>query len=236
MWFVDRYSFLSAERRTLTVGRDYVHLNLELDHVDRWEAEWRAQGRTVVELPPVDVNEKLSRHYTVKPSVAFTRTMLWDMEVRKALEPDRYIPSVVMPGSVQKWDRDIDGPRERFVRVSEQRLWTDPSRFNLVIEAVYLDHDRQTALFIGLPKLEPGDGRQLHAGTDQPLFYVEHSVDGTERRPLNLWRIVHLTESVDSQMLRVFEQMGTEVWLREFVEVYIRDDLGARLERERLEG
>jgi len=52
------------------------------------------------------------------------------------------------------------------------------------------------------------DGTLLRAGPGQPLFHVEHSVGGTELRPLNRWRIVHLTDAVDERLIERFERMA----------------------------
>lgn len=48
------------------------------------EDAWKAPGNTTIELPPVDVNQVLHDHYEGVGDLAYTRTMLWDMEVRKA--------------------------------------------------------------------------------------------------------------------------------------------------------
>ena len=174
----------------------------------------RFAGLTVYELPPVDVNAVLAERYDL--DYRFTRTSLWDMEIRKASAPDVYLPNVVRPGSVAKFGEGAD-----FVRVSDQKLWLDPSRYGTVIERVHLDHRDQRALFYGLA----GFG-ELRAGTGQPLFHVEHSVTGTEDRPLNRWRIVFLTETVDPALAAVFAELAKAEYLRDFIEVYLREHLG----------
>jgi hypothetical protein len=47
----------------------------------------------------------------------------------------------------------------------------------------------------------------LRGGTGQPLFQVEHLVGGTEPRPLNRWRIVHLTDA-PGRLIEGFEDMA----------------------------
>ena len=68
-----------------------------------------------------------------------------------------------------------------------------------------------------------------------PRIYVNPSgkftVGGTEEAPLNLWRIVHLTDGQDPQLAEVFSKMSQSRWLPEFIEIYIRRDLHIDLTR-----
>jgi hypothetical protein len=203
----------------------------ELDHGAVFERAWTAEGTTAVELPPVDVNRVLGEHYDVRPAAIFTATSLWDMEVRKASAPDKYLPGVVRPGSVERFPSTVRGPFEDFTRISEQRLWLDRESFGVVIEHVRLDHQNRRAFFIGDDRFRTPDGRTVEAGTGQPIFHVEHAVAGAEDAPLNLWRIVHLTTAPDPAMAAVFEEMGRDRYLRDFIEVYLRDDLNRTLTR-----
>ena len=203
----------------------------ELNHREEFERAWTDPRNTQVELPPVDINLVLAKYYRVNEPLRFTRAMLWDMEVRKAYRPDLYIPSVVLEGSARCWCRraTADGA-ESFVRCSQQRLWLEPSERGLVLEQVFLDPVQQSATFIGAAELRDQDGSVLHAGERQHLFHVEHSVDGHHSRPLNRWRIVHLTGRPEQKLIERFT-VGRKVWLREFVEIYIRRDLGIDLTR-----
>ena len=202
-----------------------------LDHEETFERAWTDPANTRIELPPVDVNRVLARHYRTSEPLSFTRTMLWEMEVKKAFRPDLYIPSVVSEGSSRWWGRQAEaGGAESFVRCSRQRLWLEPSEHGLVLEQVFLNPARQSATFIGAAELLDGDGNLLRAGEGQPLFHVEHSVDGGESRPLNLWRIVYLTDRPEARLVERFT-LAKEVWLREFVEIYIRRDLKIELTR-----
>ena len=202
-----------------------------LNHEEEFERAWTDPGHTRIELAPVDVNRVLARHYRTSEPLRFTRTMLWDMEVRKAFRPDLYIPSVVTEGSSRCWRRQAEaGGGESFVRCSRQRLRLDPSARGLVLEQVFLDPARQSATFIGAAELLDGEGNLLRAGQGQPLFHVEHSVDGGEFQPLNLWRIVYLTDRPEPRLIERFT-LAKEVWLREFVEIYIRRDLKIELTR-----
>ena len=65
----------------------------------------------------------------------------------------------------------------------------------------------------------------------QPLFHVEHSVDRDESRPLNRWRIVHLTEMPNPNLVERFTRMASDVWLPEFIEIYIQSDPSIKLTR-----
>ena len=202
-----------------------------LKHEEEFERAWTDPGNTQIELSPVDINLVLAQYYRTSEPLGFTRTMLWDMEVKKAFRPDLYIPSVVTAGSSQFWHRQAaaDGA-ESFVRCSRQRLWLKPSEHGLVLEQVFLNPARQSATFIGAAELLDKDGNLLRAGEGQPLFHVEHSVDGDELRPLNLWRIVYLTERPEQKLIERFT-LAKDVWLREFVEIYIRRDLKIELTR-----
>ncbi len=154
------------------------------------------------------------------------------VEVRKAARPADYIPFTVRAGSASVWGRrEAPGGGEYFLRSSTQRLWLRPDRFATVLERVYLNHRKQRVTFLGALELEDSAGKRLHAGTTQPVFHVEHSVGGAELRPLNLWRIVHLTDRVDDRLLARFDDVAGQVWLPEYIEIYIRSDLGLELTR-----
>lgn len=198
---------------------------MSLDHVAVFRAAWDSQEVTRCALAPLAVNEVLAARYTVDPAVTFTRTMLWDLEVRKARRPDLFIPRVVAAGSARVWGGD-----DVFVRASRQRLWLEPERYGLVLERTHLDHERQAVTFIGTGEI-PGPDGEILRGTGQALFHVEHSVGGTENAPTNRWRIAHLTGGVDERLVRVFAAIDADPWLPEYVEIYVRDVLGARLER-----
>ncbi len=204
----------------------------QLNHEGEFQLAWADPSNTRVEPPPVDVNRVLAEHYRTSEPLTFTRTMLWDMEVRKAWTPDRYIPSVVREGSADTWRRRsaADGT-ESFVRSSQQRLWLEPAEYVLVLEQVCLNPTQQKVTFIGAAELPDRDRNLLRAGARQPLFHVEHSVGGDESRPLNRWRIVHLTERPEHRLVERFTLMANDVWLPEFIEIYIRNDLNIKLTR-----
>jgi hypothetical protein len=202
---------------------------MTLDHEAIFERAWTAPGTTSVELPPVSVNDVLRDRYDVRPPFAYTGERLWDMEVRKAAAPDRYIPTVVKPGSAEKFPSVRHGRFEDFTRVSDQRLWTAPDRFATVIEHVRLDHENRRAFFIGAERFEAPDGRVFTAGA--PIFHVEHSVAGPQDAPLNLWRIVHLTDAPDPALAAAFTELANDRYLRVFIEVHLREDLGRDLVR-----
>ena len=206
---------------------------IQLNHEEEFKRSWADPGNTRIGLPPADVNLILARYYRTNEPLRFTRTMLWDMEVKKAFRPDLYIPSVVTAGSSCYWGRQAaaDGA-ESFVRCSRQRLRLKPSERGLVLEQVLLNPARQSATFIGTAELLDKDGNLLRAGAGQPLFHVEHSVEGGELRPLNLWRIVYLTDKPEQELIDRFT-LARDVWLREFVEIYIRRDLKIELTRRR---
>ena len=203
----------------------------ELNHEEEFERAWTDPRSTRVNLPPVDINLVLAKYYRTNEPLTFTRTMLWDMEVKKAYRPDLYIPSVVLEGSAHYWrQRAAANGAESFVRSSQQRLWLEPQERGLVLEQVFLNPAQQRATFIGAAELLDQDGNALRAGNRQPLFHVEHWVDGDESRPLNRWRIVYLTGRPEQKLIERFN-LARQVWLREFIEIYIRQDLGIDLTR-----
>lgn len=204
----------------------------QLNHEHAFEQAWADPSNTPFEWPPVDVNRVLADHYRLGEPLTFTRTMLWDVEVRKAWRPDRYIPTVVQEGSARTWGgHSTDGGNDLFVRASRQRLWLAPEEYGLVLEQGYLDFAQQKITCIGAAELLGPDGEMLRASTRQPLFHVEHSVGGDEARPLNQWRIVHLTDGPDSRLVERFTRMADAVWLPEFIEIYLRSDLNRKLTR-----
>jgi hypothetical protein len=209
-----------------------MNSNSRLNHESEFERAWADPSNTRIELPSVDVNRVLAEHYRTSEPLTFTRTMLWDMEVRKAWRPNRYIPSVVQEGSASVWNkRSAAGGVESILRSSRQRLWLKPTEYGLVLEQVYLDPSQQKVTFIGAAEFSDGDGNILRAGTRQPLFHVVHSVSGDESRPLNNWRIVHLTDMPEHRLVELFTRMANDVWLPEFIEIYIRNDLNIKLSR-----
>ena len=204
----------------------------QLNHEGEFQRAWADPSNTRFELPPVDVNRVLAEHYRTSQPFTFTRTMLWDMEVRKAWRPDRYIPFVVWVGSAHTLGRSsaADGT-ESFVRSSQQRLWLEPAEYGVVLEQVCLNPTQQKVTFIGAAELPDRDRNLLRAVARQPLFHVEHSVGGDESRPMNRWRIVHLTDKPEHMLVERFTLMANDVWLPEFIEIYIRSDLNIKLNR-----
>lgn len=185
---------------------------------------WTDPRHTRIAPPDLDVNAVLAERYDLAEPLVFTRTHLWDMEVRKAWRPDLYVP-VVDPASVRAWGED-----PTFTRVSRQLLWKDPVAHGVVIERVHLDHEAQKVTFLGTAETVDDRGETLTAGTWQPLFHVEHGVAGTEERPLNTWKLVSLTEQPDPGLPAAFEQhLGP--YLPVFVEYYIAEVLGVKLTR-----
>jgi hypothetical protein len=202
-------------------------------HRREFAAAWADPRHTRFELPPADINQLLAGRYATGSPLAFTRDMLWDVEVRKAWRPDRYIPGVVRAGSARAWGRrDQTGGSESFYRASAQRLWLRPGEYGQVLEQVRLDHQAQKATFLAAAELPGPDGEPLHADPRQALFHVEHWVGGKPGRPVSRWRIVHLTRQPDPALTRVFARLAASPWLPGYVEIYIREDLHIRLSRQ----
>jgi hypothetical protein len=198
------------------------------DALNEFENAWNNPRFTQIELPPVQVNKVLREKYTAVPAVNLSRSMVWDMEAKKAWDPLTYIPYVVSEGG--SWGRHqlVDGI-ERWSRSSIQGSWLNVGR-GRVLEDVFVDHARQKILFMGRAQLPREDG-VLQADPYQPLFHVEHAAGGAETDPLNLWRIVILTEQKDERYKAPFDEMVRQGTLPGFLEIYIERDLHVKLKR-----
>ncbi|MFG1918587.1 hypothetical protein [Micromonospora sp. NPDC048898] len=193
-----------------------------------FEAAWNDPGTTSIELPAVDVNKTLAEQYEVVPPTRMTRTQVWDMETKKAWDPLTYIPYVVTDG-VSWARRDLPDGRNH-LRSSIQKAWLDDTR-GRVLEDVYVSPATQQALFLGRPTMTGPNGEGLTADPYQPLFHVDHGVGGTEEEPLNLWRIVVLTEKPDPRFAAAFDKQAAVGGLPGFLEVYLTRDLGVAVRR-----
>lgn len=201
-----------------------------MDHEQIFEAAFADPNNMAIDIPPADINKILcSGTYKVNPDLKYTRTQLWDMEVKKSYNPDQYLRHLLRPGSLEIFNIVKNGPVETLVRVTDQRTWLDPSKFTTVIEQIWLDHDSQRAFGIGVPEAEIPDGRKIVSGKEQPLFHVEHSATGPENAQVNVWQIVFLSN--DEKLAEPFRQIAENRHLREFVEVHIREVLGEELVR-----
>lgn len=204
------------------------------NHHQVFEQAYTDGGNLAIEQPLIPINNTLHKHYTVDASLTLTKTMMWEMETRKAARPDKYLPTVVKPDSAEKFPSMRDGACEYFTRISEQKMWKDPSVYATVIEHVRLDHEKQVAIFIGAGEFTTPDGRRIVAGRDQPIFHVEHAVVGeNENQPSNSWRIVHLMRKgeKDQGLKEIFVERAKSPFLPVYVEVYMRDDLGVSFTR-----
>jgi hypothetical protein len=192
---------------------------------------WNNPSHTRFELPPVDVNKVLKDRYSVTPDKRITRSMIWDMETKKAWDPLSYIPYVV--SEARSWGRNkLQDGSSRFCRSSLQCGWITPEK-GWVLEDVFVSPAKQAIFFFGRDRMSEEDGKGLEASRFQPIFHVEHSVGGSEDEPLNLWSIVLLTPKPDARYLAPFEQMVSAGLLPGFIEIYIQKDLGMRLAQRR---
>jgi hypothetical protein len=114
-------------------------------------------------------------------------------------DPLTDISYVVSEGESWGRRRDEDGC-EHFYRSTIQRAWIDDRR-GRVLEDVYINHQEQRIFFLGRSGMV-AEGRE-RIGTDgfQPLFHVEHATGGSDAAPLNLWRIVLLTDGEDRRFV-----------------------------------
>jgi hypothetical protein len=188
---------------------------------------WNNPLHTRFELPPANVNKVIRDRYWVAPDKQITRSMIWDMETKKAWDPLSYIPYVV--SEARSWGRNtLQDGSSRFCRSSLQHGWITPDK-GLVLEDVFVNPSRQAIFFLGQERMSEQDGSELEASNFQPIFHVEHGVGGSEDEPLNLWSIVLLTPKPDDRYLAPFEQMVSAGLLPGFIEIYIQRDLGMQL-------
>lgn len=189
-----------------------------------FEQAWNNPAYTQIKLDDVDINATLTKYYETPIPVNFTRKMLWDMETKKAWDPKTYIPYVVRDG--KSWGREIlENGDEVLVRSSQQKQWLNGEVYEEVFEKVYLNHKDQRATFLGTQNLKNSSGESLYLKNHQPLFHVQHSVEGEETNPINVWRIVHLTEGKDQKLIEHFNNLKNPTVLPGFVEIYIEKDL-----------
>jgi hypothetical protein len=198
------------------------------DALKEFEDAWNNPRFTQIELPAVQVNRVLREKYTASGTVKVSRSMVWDMETKKAWDPLTYIPYVVSEGG--SWGRHhLASEIERWSRSSIQGSWLNVGR-GRVLEDVFVDHIRQKVLFMGRAQL-PREDVVLQADAYQPLFHVEHAAGGTETDPLNLWWIVILTEQKDERYRAPFDEMVRQGTLPGFLEIYIERELHVKLAR-----
>jgi len=190
---------------------------------------WRNPRHTRITLPPVDVNKILAERYRMDKPTHITRGMVWDMELKKSWDPRTYISYVVSEGKSWGRHRNEDGS-EHFCRFTIQRAWID-ERSGSVLEDVYINHKEQRILFLGRSEMVAEGGERIRSEGFQPLFHVEHAAGGSDAAPLNMWRIVLLTESEDRRFMAPFEKMIRDDLLPGFLEIYIDRDLGVKLSR-----
>jgi hypothetical protein len=223
-------------KKDTTMSRDSISPGSDagFDHETEFERAWADPRYTRTKTVSFDVNEQIERYFRTSKPLTFTRTMMWDNEVRKGWRPDIYIPSVIRPGSVRSWGgaRSADG-WETFARASMIRQWLSPEDYGCVVERIRAYHDRQKIVFIGTSELRDDNGTPVHADTKQPLYYFEHWVEGTENQPVANWRTVHLTEE-PNQLIPEIMELVIKSWVTpgfpEFIPIYISHDLKIELE------
>lgn len=199
------------------------------DPQQKFDEAWNNPAYTQIKLEDVDINAVLTTYYTTDKPADFTREMLWDVERKKAWDPKKYIPHAVREG--KSWGRkSLENGDETFTRSSQQRQWMTGEHKD-VFEEVHLLNKEQKAIFFGVSSVIDDTGILIQAQNEQPLFHVEHGVDGTEDNPLNTWRIVHLTQEKDGMLIKKFENFRDPTLLPKYIEVYIEKDLNTELKR-----
>ncbi len=88
----------------------------QLNHEGEFQRAWADPSNTRFELPPVDVNRVLAEHYRTSQPFTFTRTMLWDMEVRKGMEARPLYPLRCMGRERPHLGPEFSSRRNRILR------------------------------------------------------------------------------------------------------------------------
>jgi NAD(P)H-dependent FMN reductase len=196
---------------------------------EEFDQAWNNPKHTRIELEAVDVNDMLERSYAASAPLRMTKPMLWDAETRKFWDPTTYIPHAVREN--RSWGRKaLEDGGECFLRANRQRAWKAADVSGQVLEEIYLDPRSHSTFGLGRAKFLGEDGAPLEAGSHQPLFHVEHAVGGTHSRPLNLWRIVHLTTEQDDALRKRQLEAGSG-WVGQFAATYIEKNLGIKMTR-----
>ncbi|MFA6915504.1 MAG: hypothetical protein WC222_03845 [Parachlamydiales bacterium] len=191
---------------------------------EEFEQAWNNPANTQIKLGDVDINDVLAKYYETPIPVNFTREMLWDMGAKKAWDPKIYIPYAVRAG--KSWGKKIlENGDEVFFRSSEQNKWLNKELYDEIFEEVYLNHKDQIATFLGRQDLVDESGKTIHTENHQPLFHVQQSVEGEESNPINVWRIVHLTDGKDLKLIQLFKKLENPTALPGYAEIYIKKDL-----------
>lgn len=189
---------------------------------------WSDPRHTQIELSPLDVNRVVEASYVTSAPTTMTAAQLWDNAVKKAWDPATYIPFAVR-SSTTFGHRKLSDGAEAFVRLTEQRVWLSPSEYGPVLELVVVNHHARRATFLGAREARRDDGTLIRIEPTQPLFDVEHAVGGSETTPLDLWRIVHLTDSRDERLIEWFKHFQDPARLPEYVAIYFQRQLGIEL-------
>ncbi|MBX2797918.1 MAG: cupin domain-containing protein [Myxococcales bacterium] len=178
-------------------------------------------GSTRFVAPEIDLNAALRA--TGQPQ-RLTRWTAWDAEVRKALDPDVYLPSRFASSTV--WGEDlVDTATTSFLRHSRQRSWVDGAWVS-VVERVTLDPVQQRIWFVGLRQAVGPDGRTVRATSEQPLFVVEHGVEGTDDDPMLHFAVALRTSSEDASLVAPLATM-TALQVPEYVQIYLSRTSGS---------
>jgi hypothetical protein len=194
-----------------------------------FERCWHDPNATRFELPVIGVNEILSERYIMRPKTNLTRSMVWDMECKKALDPSTYVPDVISEAGL--WGRrQLSDGCDHFIRWSIQKAWLSEQR-GRIIESVFIDHSSQKIIFLGIAATRSEDGQTIAAADYQPLVHVEHAAGGSEHDPYNLWKIVFVTDVKDSRYTQPFEDTATAGLLPSYLGIYIEKDLNVGLTR-----
>ena len=78
-------------------------------HEEVSQAAFDDQHNTRFGFPEANSNGIIGSHHNVDIPFTYDAHQLWDMEVRKAYQPDQYLHHIVPPGSLKIFSRSWKG-------------------------------------------------------------------------------------------------------------------------------
>lgn len=192
-----------------------------------FETAWNDPDNLAITFDDIDINAVLSKHYVTDPPTRMTRTLLWDMERKKAADALTFLGSIVKDAKTHR-----QPGANAFIRWTLQRQFLDPEVFDNVLEEVFLDDANQLVTFIGKRDESFVDWKPLQVPLKQPVFYVQHGVAGQEENPINTWRIVFISPSEDARCILKanLDKISSGRHLPYYIEAYLRKEMNVRVE------
>jgi len=192
-----------------------------------FETAWNDPNNLAIMFDDIDINGVLSKNYVTDPPTRMTRTLLWDMERKKAADALTFLGSIVRDAKTHRQSN-----ANAFIRWTIQRQFLNPEVFDNVLEEVFLDDANQLVTFIGKRDESFVDWKPLQVPQKQPVFYVQHGVTGQEENPMNTWRIVFINPSEDARCILKtgLGKFEFSSHLPYYVEIYLQKEMNVHIE------